>query len=146
MADDYLMRLIDRLALLLAELSGLQKMGRGGEVRRRIAEMCIQETGLPFEVVKKSSPQDLLELLRTGGATYSSRAVTLAELLLQDAELNDNLHNTRDANIERVQAYVLLLNSVDKLDEVDQAVYRPKLQALAARLNVTSGYEPKSKK
>jgi hypothetical protein len=62
----------------------------------------------------------------------------LAELLLQDAELNDAARKNREATISRAQAYVLLARNIDKLSLDEQAVYRPKLEALNAQINTPS--------
>jgi len=82
--------------------------------------------------VKRSSPERILQLLESGGGTQHVRAVMLAELLLQDAELSDAAKKKSEAMISRAQAHALLAHSVDSLSPDEQAVYRPKLDALAA--------------
>jgi ubiquinone biosynthesis protein COQ9 len=74
----------------------------------------------------------MLQVLESGGATKYVRAVMLAELLLQDAELSETKARVREAVIRRAQARALLAASVDHLAAEDQASYRPKLEALDA--------------
>jgi hypothetical protein len=72
MAQDYLLRLIEQVALMLAELSRL----RAGEKPARISALCLRETGLPLDFVKHSSPETILQLLESGGGnTICTRSV-----------------------------------------------------------------------
>lgn len=130
MAEDYILRLIEQVSLMLAELSRL----KAGEKPARISALCLRETGLPLDFVKHSSPEAILQLLETGGGTQYARAVLLAELLLQDADAGDAAGKNREATISRAQAEALLAHSVDQLSPDEQAIYRPKLEALTLDL------------
>ena len=126
MPQDYILRLIEQVAQMIAEICRL----RAAEKPARLNAICLRETGLPLELVKRSSPETILELLKSGGGTQYARAVILAELLLQDAEASDLAGRNREAIISRAQARALLGSSIDYLSNEEQAVYRPKLQGL----------------
>jgi len=126
MPQDYILRLIEEVALMLAELARL----KSGEKPARISALCLRETGLPLDFVKHSAPDTILRLLETGGGTQYARAVLLAELLLQDADVGESAGKNREAIISRAQAATLLEHSIDHLSPDEQAVYRPKLDAL----------------
>jgi hypothetical protein len=126
MPQDYILRLIEEVALMLAELARL----KSGEKPARISALCLRETGLPLDFVKHSAPDTILRLLETGGGTQYARAVLLAELLLQDADVSESAGKNREAIISRAQAATLLERSIDHLSPDEQAVYRPKLDAL----------------
>jgi hypothetical protein len=130
MAQDYILRLIEQVALMLAEISRL----RHAERPERISAISLREVGLPLDLVKHSSPETIFQLLETGGGTQYVRAVLLAELLLQDAELSDAAGKNREAMISRAQAQALLAHSIDNLSPDEQAAYRPKLEALTVDL------------
>ena len=130
MASDYVLRLIDQIALLLAEILHLRKLGRAGEARRQISQACLENIGLPFALVKRSAPETILEMLATGGGTQHVRAIMLAELLLQDAELAESAGQKRQALISRAQARALIAQNLAQLLPQDQSVYRAKLDAL----------------
>jgi hypothetical protein len=130
MPEDYLLRLIEQVSLMLAELS----RSKAGDRPARISALCLSETGLPLDFVKHSSPETILQLLESGGGTQYARAVLLAELLLQDADVGDVAGKNREAAISRAQAQALLDHSVDNLSPEEQAIYRPKLEALTAAL------------
>jgi hypothetical protein len=135
MPQDYLLRMIEQVAQMLAEILRLRKIGRISDAAEQIKAACGQTVGLPFDVVKRSAPETILQLLESGGATKDIRAVMVAELLLQDAELSDTTGKNREAAVARAQARALLARSMDNLGPDEQAVYRPKLAALNIQLS-----------
>jgi hypothetical protein len=134
MPRDYFLRLIDQVAQMLVEILALRRVGRNKEALELVAATCQQTVGLPLDLVKRSSPETILQLLESGGATQHVRAVMLAELLLQDAELSDTAGKSREAIIGRAQAQALLAHSIDHLSPDEQAMYRPKLETLNAQM------------
>src|SRR5438477_2220887 len=102
MAQDYILRLIEQVGQMLATILRLRKAGRSAEAAGQVALHCQQLTGLPFDLVKHSSPAKLLGLLATSGAARYQREVILAELLMQDAELSDATAREREALVSRV--------------------------------------------
>ena len=127
---DYILTIVEQVGLMLAQLARL----KSGEKPARISAFCLRETGLPLDVVKHSSPETILQLLKAGGGTQYARAVLLAELLIQDADVNDDAGKNRGAIISRAQAAVLLEYSIDHLSPEEQAIYRPRLEALTSDL------------
>jgi hypothetical protein len=130
MGSDYIMNLIEQISIMLAELARMKAV----EKPAHLSALSIRETGLPFDLVKHSSPETVLQWLETGGGTQYARAVILAELLLADAELSKAAGKNRDAAISHAQAHALLAHSVEHLTPEEQAIYRPKLETLAAEL------------
>jgi hypothetical protein len=130
-ASDYVLRLIDQIALLLAEILQLRKFGRAREAREEISKACLENVGLPFALVKRSAPEAILEMLATGGGTQHVRAIMLAELLLHDAELAESAGQKREGLISRAQARVLIAHNLAQLSPQDQTIYRAKLDGLS---------------
>lgn len=141
MPQDYLLRMIEQVAQMLAEILRLRKIGRISDAAEQIKAACGQTIGLPFDLVKRSAPGTIVQLLESGGGTQHVRAVLLAELLLQDAGLSDASGKNREAAISRAQARVLLAHSIDKLSPEEQAVYRPKLETLNAQIAGASWHD-----
>ena len=121
------------------ELVELRRTAGDLETVKRLGQICLEKTGLPFDYVKQSAPQEVLTVLGQGGSLQPIRAVILAELLLQDSELNREAGRVRDSAIERVQAGALIAASVDSLGLEDQERYRSKLAALMSELQDQSG-------
>jgi hypothetical protein len=130
-ASDYVLRLIDQIALMLSEIFQLRKLGRTGAAHAEISKACLENVGLPFELVKRSAPETILEMLATGGGTQHVRAIMLAELLLQEAELAESARQKREALIGRAQARALIAHNLAQLSPEDQTIYRSKLDALS---------------
>jgi hypothetical protein len=75
--------------------------------------------------------------MHRSGERYT-KAVLLAELLLQDAELNEIKGNFMETIRSQFQAFCLLQESFDILTPDEKAVYRPKMNALAQSLETVS--------
>ncbi len=138
MAQDYIMRMIEQIGRMLAAIIAHRKAGRNADAALEIEASCLQSVGLPIDLVRRSSPEALWELLEQGGGLRYSRAVMLAELLLQDAELSNAAGRPGDAIRCKLQAFCLLADSVDVLSHEDTAIYRPRLEALAGELEAFS--------
>jgi hypothetical protein len=135
MSQDYVLRLIEQVTQMLASILALRRAGRDAEAAKEIETVCLQAVGLPFDLVKRSSPETISQLLESGGGMQHVRAVMVAELLLQDAELSDAVGKKREAIISRAQAHSLLAGEIDTLSPEEQALYRPKLRAIVQAMS-----------
>jgi hypothetical protein len=134
MAQDYLMRLIEQAAQMLAAIIAHRKAGRVAEAALEIEAKCSQTVGLPLDTVRRLSPEALSELLGQAGGLRYPRGVMLAELLLQDAELARSTNRAADIIRNQLQAFCLLAECAPVLAQVEAAIYRPRLEALAREL------------
>jgi|ERR1041385_4826627 hypothetical protein len=128
MAGDYFLRLIDQIAIILAEIARLEASGDDSGARVEINERCRQTIGLDIGQIQQMSPEALDQLLETAAGLRQTRAVILAELLLKDSEMH-----TADlgrVSLDRLHAFCLLASVVDSLGADDQRVYRQKLEGL----------------
>src|SRR5438045_5044671 len=124
MPEDWLLRLIEQVSLILAELSRLKT----GEKPARISALCLRETGLPLDFVKHSSPKAILQLLESGGGTQYVRGGLLAELLLQDDNVSEESGKSREAGISRAQDQALMAYSIGNLEPDRQREFRHNLE------------------
>lgn len=85
--------------------------------------------------LKQLSPEAASHLLESSGGLRYGRAVVLAELLRHEAAISEAMG--ADALLSRLHAFCLL---ADTLALEDQAVYRPKLNELAAQLRDCSSH------
>ncbi len=58
---------------MVSEILQLRKLGRAGEAHPEISKVCLQNVGLPFELVKRSVPETILEILAGRGHTARPR-------------------------------------------------------------------------
>ena len=134
MARDYIMRLVAQIAALLAGVVAKQQAGKLAEAREELEQTCRQTIGLSLPQLKQLSPEAVAQRLNTAGALRHVRAVTLAELLLLDAELPETDGVAGQPSSGLVHAFCLLADSLSALSTEDQAAYRAKLNRLASQL------------
>ena len=137
MGEDYLLRMIEQVRLMVANILAARLAGRNDDAMKQIEAACLHSIGLPWALVKRSSPEELSELMQRSGERYA-KAVLLAELLLQDAELSEIKGNFMERIRSQFQAFCLLQESFDILTPDEKAVYRPKMNALAQSLVTVS--------
>jgi hypothetical protein len=136
--SDYIMRLIRQVAQMVAAIMGHRNAGRDAEAAVEIERACVQTAGVPLSLVRQASPEALRQFLQSGGPQRVTRDVMLAELLLQDAELQEKNGQQKEAAHSRAHAFCLIVDAVDSLTLDDAAHYRAKLDALAAELTSAS--------
>lgn len=130
-----MLRLIEQAERMMAAIRAQRIEGGSDGAMREIEKSCLRTVGLPLSVVRRSSPEMLLDLLRQSGNFYS-RAVLLAELLLQCAEMDEEEGKLQETVGSQLQAFCLLAESLDVLSPDEKAIYRPKLDILAEKLSV----------
>jgi hypothetical protein len=134
MQRDYIMRLVEQIAALLASVVAKERAGKLSEAKADLDEKARQNIGMNFRDLKRLSPEAVSQLLDSSGGLRYGRAVILAELLLHDAALSETNDQSSDALLSYLHAFCLLSDTMETLTEEDQTVYRPKLEELATRL------------
>jgi hypothetical protein len=134
MQQDYIMRLIERIAALLASIIAKERAGLYPEAKADIEEKAQQTIGMGLRDLRRLSPEAVSELLGSSGSLRYGRAVILAELLLHDAAVSDAIGEGSDALLDYLHAFCLLSDTVATLSDEEQAVYRPKLESVVAHL------------
>jgi hypothetical protein len=133
MGRDYFLRMVDQIAALLEEIDQRQRSGDNSGAKAELDSRCEGIVGLDVSQIQRMSPEAVADLLNTAGGLRQSRAITLAELLLKDAEMH--VADGVRVMIDRVHAFCLLADNVDQLDLDDQKTYQPKLREVANQLS-----------
>jgi hypothetical protein len=134
MPEDYIMRLIQQVAAMLAAIIAKRGDGRPAEARQDLDSTCLETFGLPLSALKRYSPEALARQLEQSGANRYSRSIILAELFIQDAELLSENGDAQGALASWLHAFCLIFDTFPLLSSDEQTVYRPKLEMLAAKL------------
>jgi predicted component of type VI protein secretion system len=129
-----MLRMIEQVAAMLARILAKKQAGQIAEARSEAENLSAQNIGLTLTELKSLSPEAVAQLLDKLGALRTIRAVTLAELLLVDAELHEANQIPNQSISNYVHAFCLLADEVDKLSREEQSFYRAKLDMLANRL------------
>jgi len=132
MARDYILRMIEQIAAMLASILAKKDAGQIGEASKELDGNSLRTIGMTLENLKKLSPEAVAQLLEGSGALRPVRAITLAELLLVDADILEAKGEPPVANL--VHAFCMLADSIEALNAEDQIVYRAKLKMLAEKL------------
>jgi hypothetical protein len=132
MPQDYFLRLIEQVSIMLAQIMGKKAAGDDAGAKQELDAQCRQTIGLDIARLHEMSPEALTQHLETAGGLRQTRAILLAELLLQDAAMNSG--DERRQAIDQLHAFCLIASAIDSLDADDQRAYRPKLQFLIDRL------------
>jgi hypothetical protein len=118
---DFILRLIDQLGEFLRELFGT---GSGAtivekqdfnvaEAEGALEKSCQQALGLSLQTIRDMAPDEVVQLFRSGGATWSSRcffAARIFEFEAQIAARNKELERAR-LSAERALYFYSLLRS-----------------------------------
>ena len=131
MPEDYILRMIREIGMMVAAIVAKVQKGEVEEAGQDLTELCLRTTGLPIDAVKNLSPDALAAQLESAGALRWPRSVMLAELLLQDAEIQEARGKPQAAWPDYVHAFCLLCDVFDFLTQEEQEVYRPKMERLA---------------
>jgi hypothetical protein len=129
-----MLRMIEQIAAMLARILAKKQAGQIAEARSEAETLSIQNIGLTLTELKRLSPEAVAQLLDKMGGLRTIRAITLAELLLVDAELHEANQVPDQSLSNYVHAFCLLADEVDKLSKDEQPFYRAKLDLLADRL------------
>ena len=118
---DYILRLIDQLGAFLRAL-----VGSGSDVKRpekaisdalqsdvALEKACQEAMGLSFRIIKEMAPDELVELLRSGGAIWVNRCFLVARLFEFHAEIAERVDQRDRAkqSIQRALYFYSLLRS-----------------------------------
>jgi hypothetical protein len=126
--QDYFLRLIDQVAIMLAQIMGKKAAGDDAGAKAELEAQCRQTIGLGVLEVQQMPPETLAQRLKTAAGLREARSILLAELLLKDAEMN--AEDERRAAVDYLHAFCLIADAINSLGPDDQRVYRPKLQLL----------------
>ena len=139
MPQDYILRLLQQLGAIVATISGKRTAGDLAGAEREIDDQCQRHVGLPFAVIRQSSPEGLEALLAMGGSMQLHRSLILAELLRQDAELAIARGNPMFAAASLRQAERLIQRALPSLFGEEAEAFGRAAQDIAAQLRDLSG-------
>ena len=124
---DHIQQLTRARELMINELMIKKTAGDDNGPLSVLDLVCRRTLGVPLSLIHRTSPERLLELIQ-GGSQSNLNSILIAELLLQDVELNEKIGNIPQATVSRLQAFCLLVDSIALLGPEEQAEYRKKLE------------------
>jgi hypothetical protein len=134
MARDYILRLIEQIATMIAALMSRRKAGEIIQAREDLENHCVRTIGFTLSEIKSLSPEEVAGILEKSGALRITRALMVAELLMLDAQWHEEDRLAEDRMPNYVHAFCLIADSLETLRAEEQTVFRAKLGTLAEKL------------
>ena len=134
MARDYILRLIEQLATMLAALISRRKAGEVIQAREDLENTSVRTVGFTLSEIKNLAPEEVARILDRSGAMRVTRSFILSELLLLDAQWHEEDRTAEQLMPNYVHAVCLMADSIDSLNSEEQPHFRAKLVSAAERL------------
>lgn len=135
MARDYVLRLIEQLATLLAALINRRKAGEIIQAREDLENATVRAVGFTLSEIKLLAPEEVSRIVDRAGALRTIRALTLAELLLLDARWREeDGGDSSQLTPNYVHAFCLIADALDTLASEDREHFKARLLATAEKL------------
>ncbi|MGH8018426.1 MAG: hypothetical protein ACREIA_09070 [Opitutaceae bacterium] len=133
MSADYILRLVQQISMVLAGIIHQRKQGQTDAAMHEIERVCLEQTGLPFSLIKQSAPDDVAELLKSGGDLRITRSLILAELLSEEAVLCELRGNAPAAATSYAHAEKLIADSLPFLGPEEKTHFEARLADVSAK-------------
>jgi hypothetical protein len=133
-ARDYILRMIEQLATMIAALIHRRKAGEIIEAREDLENHCVRTIGFTLSEIKNLAPEEVAKILDRSGALRVTRALILSELLRLDAEWHEKDRTSEQLIQNYVHAFCLVADSVDLLSSDEQPHFRARLATYAEKL------------
>jgi hypothetical protein len=131
---DYILRLIEQIAIMVAALISRRKAGEGIQAREDLESSCVRTIGFTLSEIKNLAPEEVARILDRSGALRVTRALILSELLRLDAEWRKEDAPSADVTPNYVHAFCLVADSLDLLSSDEQPHFRARLASYAEKL------------
>lgn len=132
---DYILRLIDRFAIVLQRLLSLRKAQQHEEAKVLITQTFRSLVGLEPKLVEALATQDLIGLLTTGGETDPAKCIVAAGLLEHRAEIAEIERDPEAAREYRTKALELCLYVANLPGQADSIDQNARIEALLGKLD-----------
>jgi hypothetical protein len=134
MARDYILRLIEQLATMVAAFISRRKAGETIQAREDLENTSVRTIGFTLSEIKGLAPEEVARILNRSGALRVTRALILAELLRLDAEWHQEDRTGDQLTANYVHAFCLTADSIDSLSLDEQPHFRARLASYAEKL------------
>jgi hypothetical protein len=133
-ARDYILRMIEQLATMLAALINRRRAGEVIQAREDLENTSVRTIGFTLSDIKNLAPEEVAKILDRSGALRVTRAFILSELLRLDAEWHQEDRTSDQLTPNYVHAFCLVADSIDSLSADEQPHFRARLVSYAEKL------------
>ena len=111
-----------------------RKAGDVIAAREDLENTSVRTVGFTLSEIKGLSPEEVAKILERSGALRVARAITLAELLLLDAQWHESDRSSEQLTPNYVHAVCLLADSLELLSSDERVHFGARMAAAAEKL------------
>lgn len=120
---DYLIRIIRKLVVILAEIGGLTRNARFREAFEKINSAAVKLLGLSSRTIEAMVYKELVQLMTFDGMPDIGKCLALGELLKAEGELFEAKGDTSEAYHRYLKGLNILLEAYKAVEGSDREVY-----------------------
>lgn len=132
--EDYIMRMINQMIIVLASIIGLRKAGQYKEAQQLVNQSLEQLLGLDAGLVRQIDESSLLKILTTQAGLDTDRLYIIAELYEQESYIYFDQENFTSANADFQRALHFYLEIALEDTAEDYPELNHKIKELDQRL------------
>jgi hypothetical protein len=132
---DYLLRMIERLAQIIARILGQKDLKSAEEALIEIDQAGKMFAGLDRMMVSSFSTEDLIGLMHTGGTFDTNKCLAIAELQYAEGQVFEACKNESECQLRFQRALRFLLEAVTEDRNIPAGRYDERIQGLVQKLH-----------
>lgn len=132
--SDYILKMIAQLAVALRQVLKLRSMQKDDDALREIDQWLQKLCGLNAQLVNALSEETLAQTLRAGAALDIGKALVIAELLHEEANILADRGDEAGSVARYRKSLWLYTEALLEREDVELPDYRPRVDAVVAAL------------
>lgn len=108
---DYLLRLVEEMTQMISKVFGLKQQKKHTEALWEIDEMLSRQFRLNSKLLNSLSPEDIVQLFRSGGSVEADKLQSAARLLEEEADILLDMDKLDEGNTLLVKVLHLYLSA-----------------------------------
>jgi hypothetical protein len=134
---DYLLRMIERLAQIIARILEQKDLKSADDVLLEIDRAGRMFAGLDRTMISSFSTEDLISLMHAGGTFDTNKCLAIAELQYAEGLVHETCHNESEWKLRFQRSLRFLLEAVTEDLNIPAGAYDERIRILVQKLHDT---------
>jgi tetratricopeptide (TPR) repeat protein len=134
LTEDYFMRMINQMLVVLTKIIGLKDAGQFQEAQQIINQSLEQLLGMPSDLLKQMDDSSVMNILTTQGELVSDRLYMVANLYELEGDLFTDQNRISEANLDHLRALTFYLDIASKGEYQYSSDLNDKIEQLQLKL------------
>ncbi len=131
---DYLLRMIERLAQIIARILDQKDLKSAEETLREIDGTGKMFSGIDRMMISSFSTEDLIGLMHAGGAFDTNKCLAISELQYAEGQVLEACHDESECKLRFQRSLRFLLEAVTEDRNIPADTYDERIQILVQKL------------